>query len=354
MSQMPITRILLVGAGAIGRLHAGEITKCTFCTLSGIVDPTLQGREWAETLNIPWFATLEDALIYGPPDAAIVATPNHTHRALALKLIDAGVVTLVEKPIASSLEDAGDIVRASEESGVSVLIGHHRRHNPIIREAKSIIEGGTLGRLTSVTIMALFNKPDEYFSIPWRREAGGGPILINLIHEIDLVRYLYGEIRTVQAIASNARRGFDVEDTASVLMRLENDVLVTVSLSDCVSAPWSWDLQSGEISSYPTPPTSVTTTMVAGSNGSLSLPSLDIWSYQGKRDWYEPLTRSTTGYFKESPYIAQLRNLCDVAQGRALPVVPAKEGLLTLRATLAAAEAAKHNTIIDLSNTRYD
>ena len=82
----------------------------------------------------------------------------------------------------------------------------------------------------------------------WRRSRGGGPILINLIHEIDLIRFVCGEIASVQAFTSNAVRGFEVEDTAAVLLRLTNGALATDSLSDTAVAPWTWDLASGELS----------------------------------------------------------------------------------------------------------
>ncbi|MBB2193941.1 Gfo/Idh/MocA family protein [Gluconacetobacter dulcium] len=351
MTSGHVSNVLLVGAGAIGRLHAREMRACTFCTLSGVVDPTPEGHAWADSIGVAWFPTLADALASGRPDAAILATPNPTHRPLALDLIESGIVTLVEKPIASTLDDAQAIVDASQATAVPVLVGHHRRHNPIIRTAHDLIGQGRLGRIVSVAVLAMFRKPDDYFAATWRREAGGGPILINLIHEIDLVRHLYGEIVSVHAMSSNATRGFAVEDTASVLLRLDGGALVTIALSDCTAAPWSWDLQSGEIDSYPSPAAPVTTSVIAGSIGSLALPALDLWHYQKRQDWYEPLTRETTGYRKESPYVAQLRNLCAVARGTERPVVDAREGLLTLRATLAVTDSARSGTTITLSSS---
>ncbi|MFX6226176.1 Gfo/Idh/MocA family oxidoreductase, partial [Acinetobacter baumannii] len=81
-----------------------------------------------------------------------------------------------------------------------------------------------------------------YFELDWRRRAGGGPVLINLIHEIDLIRFVCGEIEAVLAVTSNTVRGFEVEDGAAVILRLVGGALVTVNVSDTAAAPWSWDM----------------------------------------------------------------------------------------------------------------
>src|SRR6202000_2133858 len=135
------------------------------------------------------------------------------------------------------------------------IVGHHRAHSPLMAAARAVIEAGRRGRLLAIRGTAIFYKPPEYFDAgPWRRELGGGPILINLIHEIGIMRTLCGEIAAVQAIASNTLRGFPVEDTVAINLRFRNGALGTFVLSDTGASPRSWEMTSRENPVYPTYP----------------------------------------------------------------------------------------------------
>jgi predicted dehydrogenase len=132
-----------------------------------------------------------------------------------------------------------------------LLVGHHRRYNSMIQKAKTIIDSGRLGRIVAVHGAFWAMKPDDYFDVAWRREKGAGPILINLIHDVDLFRFLCGEIIAVQAMESNAVRGNPVEDTAAILLRFANGAIGSLTVSDSIVAPWSWELTTGENPAYP-------------------------------------------------------------------------------------------------------
>ncbi|HEX6720032.1 MAG TPA: Gfo/Idh/MocA family oxidoreductase, partial [Burkholderiaceae bacterium] len=179
------------------------------------------------------------------------ATPNGLHTPITLDALARGAAVLVEKPIADTLEQGARICEASRATGLPVLVGHQRRHNPIIRKARALIAAGALGRPVSATVLCTWLKPQDYFDAAWRRQKGGGPILINLIHDIDLMRHLYGEIVSVQALTSNAVRGHEVEDTAVAALRFANGALGTVTVSDTAVAPWNWDLSAGEAERFP-------------------------------------------------------------------------------------------------------
>lgn len=341
-------QVAVLGAGVIGRTHIETIQRSPLCVLAGIAEPADAGQDYASRLGVAWRATAVDLLDEVEPEAVVIATPNETHREMALACIERGIPAIVEKPIAGNLEDAAAIVAASERAGVPILVGHHRRYNPIIRRARAVIAEGLLGKLTNGSVLYTFYKPPEYFNVAWRLRSGGGPILINLIHEIDLIRHLCGEIETVQAFTSNATRGFEVEDTAAVLLRLAGGALITLSLSDTAVTPWSWDLAAGEGASFPPQPTAVQTHFFSGTEGSLTLPTLEHWSYHAGKSWFLPISCEALACERADPYLEQLHHLYRIIRHQESPLITAADGALTLRATLAIHEASRRAQSVTL------
>jgi len=345
-SRLPVA---VIGAGGIGRMHVERMLTHPDVAPAAVADPSEAARAWAASLGIAWFAdpaALLDATARHGARAVIVATPNATHAEVGLACLARGLPVLVEKPVADTLASAQALCDAAAAAGLPLLVGHQRRHNPVLQRAKALIEAGAIGRPVSITAMATWLKPDAYFDLAWRRQAGGGPVLINLIHDIDLLRFLLGEIVGVQAIASNAVRGFEVEDTAALLLRFANGALGTVSVTDCAVAPWNWDLAAGEAAHYPQQ--DVDACFIAGTEGALTLPRLQRWHYRGARGWHEELTREHTILHRRDPYVEQLRHLRAVVEGRETPLCSGRDGLRTLRATLAVHEAARSGRPVTL------
>jgi predicted dehydrogenase len=337
---MTPTRIAVIGAGLIGRKHLGILKDDPAFEVAGIADPSPEAAMYARANDFAHFNDTEALLDKAKPDGAIVANPNALHRAAALAAIARGIPAIVEKPIADTIEDALAIVRAAEKANVPVLTGHHRRHNPIVQVARDFVASGALGQVVAVSGTWLHRKPDDYFNVTWRREAGGGPILINAIHDIDCLRMVVGEIESVQAVASSKTRGFPVEDTAAAVLTFANGALGTFIVSDATASPWNWEATSRE--SAITPSESENCFIIAGTKGSLSIPQLQHWCYD-KPDgaWADPLTRRTLPVRHADPYPRQLHHFARVIRGEEQPMIDAAEGARTLAATLAIAESAK-------------
>ncbi|MEM7238214.1 MAG: Gfo/Idh/MocA family oxidoreductase [Pseudomonadota bacterium] len=326
-------RIAVVGAGLVGRRHAALIAASPAAELAGIADP-------APDLHLapPVYDDITALIAAERPDGVIIATPNHLHAAHAEAALSAGIPALIEKPLSDRVATARRIAELSESSGIPVLVGHHRRHNPRIVRAREIIESGALGRIVAVNALFWIYKPDDYFRQDWRRQRGAGPVFINLIHDIDLLRHLCGEIASVQAIDSSAIRGFEVEDTAAALLRFRSGALGTITASDTAVAPWSWELTAGENPAYPQ--TDEPCYLIAGTHGALSLPTADLWHAPGARSWWEPIDVRANPVEDADPLERQLAHFIAMIREGAAPLVPASEGLRSLEVIEALKRAA--------------
>lgn len=334
-------RIALIGAGNMGQQHYHHLNTLTEAQLCAVADPGPQAAEVAAQWQVPHYADHRQMLAEIRPDGVIVANPNNLHVSTALDCLAAGVPVLLEKPVGVHMDEVRELVAASRTRGVPVLVGHHRRHNPLIVRAHELVRGGALGRLTTVTALWQLRKPDSYFEIPWRREAGAGMLLTNLIHDLDLLRHLCGEVRQVQAMTSNAVRGFANEDCAAVLLQFDNGALGSLTGSDAVAAPWSWELDSGENPVYPHQ-ADQPCYLLAGTGGALSIPQLKRWHYaENSCGWHQPLQVEQESFSTDEALRLQLQHFVKVARGEVEPLVSVADAARTLALIEAIREAAE-------------
>jgi predicted dehydrogenase len=293
---------------------------------------------------------LEHLLDKDRPDGVILATPNPLHVPQALQCIAVAVAVMVEKPIAVTVAEGEQLLRAVQEAGAKVLIGHHRAHSPIMLKAKEVLDSGKLGKLVAVMGSATFFKPDHYYlEGAWRTKQGGGPILINLIHEVHNLRMLCGEIVAVQAFASNAMRGFEVEDTVAINLRFASGALGTFMLSDTAACPRSWEQTSQENKAYSSY-TDEDCYVISGTMGTLSVPTMRLKTYPRAQDcsWWKEFEVGVVGMVRDDPLKHQMEHFGAVIRGEAQPLVTAFDGLQNLRVTEAIAQAAKTGQLVKL------
>ncbi len=343
-------RIAIAGIGLVGRRHADAINRLPGVSLCAIVDPDEAGRNFAQDRNLPYLETLEDLFVEQSPDGVILATPTKLHIDQGLICIGHGCPVLVEKPLGTTSSDSVKLVRAAEEVGVGLLVGHHRRYNPLIRKAKDVIAKGEIGKIRAVHVNTWFYKPDKYFEdAPWRKKIGAGPISVNLVHDIDLIRYLCGEINTVQGQSTPSERGFENEDVAAAVLNFRNGAIGTITVSDSIVSPWSWELTSREYPIYP--PTNESSILIGGSHGSLSLPELRLWTHKDcLRDWWTPISATTLTRETSDPLVNQVSHFADVIRGVASPLVSGREGLRTLQVIEAIQKACINGNIVSVDN----
>lgn len=330
-------RIAVMGAGLIGRRHAMHVAASPDADLACVIDPHPVGQAVAAEHGVPWTASLDQALTHRP-DGVIVATPNQMHMQHGMDCIAAGLPVLVEKPLCDSVANAERLVAAADAGGVPLLTGHHRRHNPLMQRAKQMIDDGAIGRPLVANAMFWVHKPDDYFDVTWRREKGAGPVYLNLIHDIDNLRFLLGEVIAVTAAESNGARGHAVEDTSVILLEFASGILATASVCDATVAAWSWEANSGENPAYAQ--VDQDCYLIGGTHGSLALPSLTLRRSQGERSWYAPLETSREKVQAEDPLARQVSHFARVIRGEEAPLVSGREGLETLRVIQAVKQSA--------------
>ena len=344
------TRIAVAGAGYIGLAHIEVIRNNPLCTLSAIVDPSPASQDVAAAVGARHFNTLDDMLAQDRPDGVVLATPNSLHVPQALQCLAQGLPTLLEKPIAPTLVEALKLLEAVETQQGIILIGHHRAHSPIMAKAREVIASGQLGKLVAVMGSATFYKPDSYFEDgPWRREPGGGPLLLNMIHEVHNLRILCGEIVAVQAFASHATRGFAVEDTVAISLQFASGALGTFMLSDTSACARSWEQTSQENKAYPSYDDE-DCYVVTGTRGSLSVPTMRLKTYPRPEDcsWWKPFESSTVAMVRDDPLKHQIAHFVQVIQGQTQPLVSARDGMLNLRVTEAIVQAAREGRTVQI------
>ena len=348
-TQGPI-RLAVVGPGLMGERHIELIAANAQCELVSIVAPEHPSHEkFAQNLGVPLHRNIEALLHSTAPDGVIISSPNIFHAAQAALCINAGVPVLLEKPISHSVDSASQLVALADRKNAKVLIGHHRAHSPILAAARDIIQSKELGNVVGIMGSALFHKPSSYFDAgPWRREIGGGPILINLIHEIGNFRSLCGEITAVQAITSSAIRNFIVEDTVAINFQFASGALGTFLLSDTAASNRSWEHTSQENKNYPATADGECY-LVTGTRGSLTIPNMQLSYYGGERTWWTPLQHKIWPIERQDPLECQLNHFNKIIQGLENPLVTARDGFENLRITEAIKESSLSQKMIRLS-----
>ena len=316
-------KILIYGPGLIGRKHIDLCVKNNSIKSIYVVGTGgVEGRLHCDLLNIPYFNSLNDLLdVERDFDGVIVATPNEIHFEVVDSLANHCATFLVEKPLCITTDEYNKFKTLQKTKGLQILVGHHRLHNRILSRSKEIIDSGILGNIVGFTGSAAFYKPDHYFDDgPWRRQPGGGPISINLSHEIATIDYLLGEIQEVASIVSNQTRSFQVEDTVALSFRTEKNTIGNFFLSDTTVSPFSWEHTSGENNSYPHFDENCYT--VYGTRGSLSIPEMRIYCQPNEQNWWKDVEISElTIEPRQDAYANQLEHFIELIKRNCTPLV---------------------------------
>ena len=310
--------ILVVGGGLIGIRHLEAVKQHSQLRLVGLVDP--DPSIVTDTLRFNDMGDVTD-----PVDGVIIATPTHLHAKHGIEAAKRGWHMLIEKPVAGTMEDAQTLWAAIKQARVSSLVGHHRRYHAALQQLKAVVAEKQIGRVVNASLIWAMRKPDAYFEGNWRT-TGGSPVMINLVHDIDVLRYVIGEISATSALRGASLRSSDRIESGAVAIRFENGATGTISFADTTPSPWGFEAGTGENPNIGT--TGQDMLWITGTQGAISFPSMTLW---GGTEWGTPAKQFPLdkAINVQSPLQAQLDHFLDVMNG-ADPLIDVQDAMRTL------------------------
>jgi len=330
-------KIGLIGLGGIGQRHLQLLAAEPECELTAVADPAVNQAP----TGVAHYASHLQMLDNERLDGVIVAAPTQLHAPIGLDCVSRRLPVLMEKPFTDTVASGRELVDAARAAGVAIAVGHHRRFDPAVRAAREILRSGEIGELVGISGLWAARKPDAYYEVEWRRKPGGGPVLINMIHDVDMLRYWCGEVESAYAETSSRGRNPEVEDSGAIILRFANGVLATISFSDQTPSPWGWERGSADNPSVPG--TRENCFRFFGTKGSFEFPNIAVWKNNPNVEpsWLEPISSEARPLPPRAALAAQLKSFCKVVRGESRPFVGPSDGLATLAATVAIHNSAK-------------
>lgn len=230
----------IIGAGVISAIHARAIEAIGNARLVGVYSINKHKSDvLAATYNCAAYATLEELLAVGEIDIVCICTPSGAHLDAAIKSIAAGKHCLIEKPLEVTVEKCDRIIEAASKGGVKIGVIFPSRFYESARQLKKAIDAQRFGELVLGDAYVKWNRSAEYYqSGKWRgtwEYDGGGALMNQGIHSVDLLQWYMGPVRSVQAVAANIRhKAIEVEDTVVATLQFASGALGTIECSTAV------------------------------------------------------------------------------------------------------------------------
>lgn len=232
------TRFGIFGCGVIAKTHAAVIKRIEDAELYACADISEKAAlSFAENHSIKAFSSLDEMLESPDVDVISVCTPSGTHADIAIKILEADKNVILEKPMAIKTSDCDRIIEVAKKSKGKLTVISQMRTAPDIKKLKSLIDTGTLGKVLLVELNMNYYRDDEYYKGSWRgskKMDGGGALMNQGIHGVDLIGYLVGKVAKVTSIVRTVAHDIEVEDMAVANLEFENGALGIITASTAV------------------------------------------------------------------------------------------------------------------------
>lgn len=220
----------IIGCGMISKWHAQAIAADDRAVLIGVTDYSCDSAgKAADAYGCKVFQTVDDMLACADIDVVCICTPSGLHAPMAIRAAEAGKHIVVEKPMAITEQQIRDMIEACEANNVKVCVISQLRFSTVMQFVKKTIQEGALGRMISGDVYMKYYRSAEYYqSGGWRGTIamdGGGALMNQGIHGIDLLQYLMGPVKSVSCMARTLVHDIEVEDTANILVEYESGAI---------------------------------------------------------------------------------------------------------------------------------
>jgi len=241
----------VIGCGDISSVHLGALSTMQDVRLAAVCDTDPARLEAAKAARgVPGYADYLAMLEEVRPDVVHICTPHHLHASLAADCLERGVNVIVEKPLAHTLEEGRRLIEAAERSPAKIGVCFQNRYNATSQAMRELLDGGTLGRVLGASATVMWHRTADYYrDRPWRgtwAEGGGGLMMNQAIHTVDLLQWLVGDVAKVEGrVSTRALAGvIEVEDTAEFVAEHVNGArsVFYATLANAVNAPVTLDI----------------------------------------------------------------------------------------------------------------
>ena len=311
-----------------------------------------QAEDVAAEVNAPLYADYNDLLANVELDGVAIALPNSLHLPATKACIDAGVkFILLEKPIANTPEEGQQIIDMCNEAGVTLLIGHHRRSSNLFLFLKEFLATGRLGKIVSIQSTFAIAKQLDYWDAEWHREPGGAVLLINAIHDIDDLNNVAGmTVKKVYAAKRNFIRGYNAEDSVTVLFEFAEGPTATYFVSDGTPSPFNYDLLAHENEQWSNENYGQSM-VIYGTEGCFAFPAMDFFTYADKEHWgwRHPMVQEHFEVERNNPMESEVEHFIDLCAGReTVPRCTGEQALASLKTINAVIESGNTGKVVEI------
>jgi UDP-N-acetyl-2-amino-2-deoxyglucuronate dehydrogenase len=333
----------IVGIGKVTDLHARALVNLKESSFTAVCGRSREKtEEYASRYKVKAFTEVSEMVSREKIDVVIICTPHPKHREPTIAALEAGAHVLVEKPLASSLEDCDAMLEASRRCGKQLgVICQRRWYLPAMR-VREAIDAGKIGKPVFGTVNMLGWRDEAYYqSDPWRgtwKGEGGGVLVNQAPHQLDMLQWFMGEIEECYGIWSNLNHPYiEVEDTANAILKFRNGAVANIIVSNSQKPGIFGKVHvHGENGASVGVQTDGGAMFVAGMSSILEPPVNDLWTVPGEEQMLQQWVKEDSDFFNQLPHAMDYfheRNIEDFLQAMLegkKPLITGEEGRITV------------------------